>query len=279
VTLEILDAQGGVVRRYRSDDASEPTAHELKTQLVPPYWVRPSRNPGAGPGMHRFVWDLHETPPVSATHGYPISAVPHDTPRGPQGVRVLPGAYTVRLGVDGTTFTAPLTVLMDPRVKVAEADLRRQFDLLSQLSSLLTDGSRALLQGRSVKEQLDALEKRASGATASAISSLDADVSKLLEAEQGATTPATEASLREVVGKILGLYGSLGQADAAPTAAQASAVAAVSQSLPPLLRRWQSLVAERLPVLNRRLKRAHLPLVDVHAAPSGEEEGLDRDQG
>ena len=95
--------------------------------------------------------------PSPATHGYPISAVPHDTPRGPLGVRALPGLYTVRLTVDGSTLTAPLSVVVDPRVKTPKDALRRQFDLLTKLSSLLTEGSRALRQARSVKEQLEAL--------------------------------------------------------------------------------------------------------------------------
>jgi hypothetical protein len=279
VTLEILDPAGAVVRRYRSDDAPEPSAEELQSQLVPPYWVRPSRNPGTGAGMHRFVWDLHDTPPLSATHGYPISAVPHDTPRGPQGVRVLPGVYTVRLTVDGTPLSAPLTVAMDPRVKTPEGALRQQFDLLRRLSSLLSEGSRALRQARSVREQLAALQGAAKGATATAVQSLEKDVSGLLQAQAPASAATARPALRDMVGRTLALYGSLGQADAGPTAAQTSAVTALSQSLLALVRQWQSIVGQRVPALNRRLKQAHLPVVDPEVAPPGEEEGMNRDEG
>jgi photosystem II stability/assembly factor-like uncharacterized protein len=275
VTLEILDPAGVLVRRYRSDDAPEPSAEELQRQLVPPYWVRKSRNPGTGAGMHRFVWDLHHTPPVSATHGYPISAVPHDTPRGPQGVRALPGGYTIRLTVDGATLSAPLTVVMDPRVKTPPSALREQFDLVSHLSSLLSEGSRALREARSLKGQLEALEGRARGATAAAIRGLEKDVSAVL----GAETPASTTTLRDVVGRILALYGSLGQADVGPTAAQTTAGAALSQSLPVLVRQWRSIVGQRVPALNRRLKEARLPPLNPEAAPSREEEGMNRDEG
>jgi len=277
VALEILDPAGALVRRYRSDDAPEVSAGELSTQLVPPYWVRPSRNPGRAVGLNRFVWDLHYTSPLSATHGYPISAVPHDTPRGPQGVRARPGSYTVRLTVGGSTLTAPLTVVMDPRVKTTPDALRLQFDLLTRLSSMLTDGSRALREARSVKEQLEALKVGAKGGTA--VRSLERDVAELLEPKAPAPKPSVAEGLGDVVGRIQGLYDSLGQADAAPTEAQSSAAASLSQSLPALVRQWQAIKDQRVPALNRRLKEAHLPLVDPGAPPSHEEEGSDRDEG
>ena len=48
---------------------------------------------------------------------------------------VAPGDYTVALTVDGKTFTQPLTVAMDPRVKASAADLQEQFDLLVAIVS------------------------------------------------------------------------------------------------------------------------------------------------
>jgi photosystem II stability/assembly factor-like uncharacterized protein len=279
VTLEILDPAGALVRRYRSDDTPEPSAEELRTQLVPPYWVRPFRRPSTAAGLNRFVWDLHYSPPFSARHGYPISAVPHDTPRGPEGVRALPGLYTVRLTVDGSTLSAPLSVVMDPRVKTTPEALRQQFDLLTKLSKDVADGSRALREARSVKEQLETLKVAARGAAATAVRSLEKAVAEILEPATPAPAPSVDSGLLAVVGRIQALYDSLGQADAAPTAALSSAAAPLSQSLPALIRRWQAITDQRLPDLNRRLKGARLPLVDPGVAPSHEEEGADRDEG
>jgi hypothetical protein len=67
--------------------------------------------------MHRFVWDLHAAPSgeVRRRGGeYPISAIFQDTP-GVQGEWMPPGTYTVRLTVDGRSYTQPLTVVPDPR--------------------------------------------------------------------------------------------------------------------------------------------------------------------
>ena len=62
-----------------------------------------------------------------ASYSYPIAAIAGGTPRTPQGTLVAPGAYSVRLRVDGAELTAPLVVRMDPRVKTAPAGLQLQY--------------------------------------------------------------------------------------------------------------------------------------------------------
>jgi hypothetical protein len=116
VTLEILDSTGRVVRKFSSDDKSEPPNPALN---VPTYWIRPFQPLTTSAGMHRFVWDLH----AAAGQGggrrggggeYPISAIYMDTP-GAQGEWMLPGTYTVKLTVEGKSYSQPLVVLPDPR--------------------------------------------------------------------------------------------------------------------------------------------------------------------
>jgi hypothetical protein len=45
---------------------------------------------------------------------YPISAIYQDTP-GVHGEWMPPGSYTVKLTVDGRSYSQALTVLPDPR--------------------------------------------------------------------------------------------------------------------------------------------------------------------
>ncbi|HZJ00143.1 MAG TPA: hypothetical protein VFD22_05740, partial [Gemmatimonadaceae bacterium] len=93
------------------------------------YWIRPPRIPSAEAGAHRFVWDLHHAPPAATGFGYPISAIAHDTPLEPVGPAVMPGTYTIKLTVDGQSFTQPLTVKMDPRVHMTQAQLELQHSI------------------------------------------------------------------------------------------------------------------------------------------------------
>jgi hypothetical protein len=134
VTLSFYDASGRLVRRYASDDTAPPPIPHLDK---PPYWERPFAALPAGAGMHRFVWDLREAPPRTLAPDLPISAVPHDTPRVPEGPLVVPGRYTVRLEVDGKTQTRMLKVNMDPRVAIPAAALEQQYQLARQLTALM----------------------------------------------------------------------------------------------------------------------------------------------
>ena len=274
VTLEIVDNTGKVVRRYGSDDKPELTAEEIQKQLIPPYWLRPFRKPDTSAGMHRFVWDLHYTAPASATHEYPITAVPHNTPRRPQGVRALPGQYTVRLIANGKTLTAPLTVKQDPRVKVTPAALQQQFQLMTKLSTLLNDSSKAALQAKSVQEQLEKV--KSAGPAASAETSLGKKIEELIEGGEG---PNASPGLDTVNESIYTLYNTVGQVDAAPTAAQTQATDAAAQQLPVLLQQWQSILTKDVPALNQQRKGAGAPEINPDTAPSHENAGMDQDEG
>jgi photosystem II stability/assembly factor-like uncharacterized protein len=130
IALEILDGNGTVLRRFASDD--KPAPDDSQDVPIPAYWIRPQRLLSAAPGMHRFVWDLHLPAPV-AEREYPISAVPHDTPKEPRGPTVLPGVYTARLTVDGKVLTRPLTVKMDPRVKAGMPALEKRWAAATRL--------------------------------------------------------------------------------------------------------------------------------------------------
>src|SRR5262249_36836569 len=72
VSLEILDGQGHVVRRYAHNDPDEITHEDLQKQLIPLYWVRMPHKLSLEAGMHRWVWDLHYAAPTSMRHDYPI---------------------------------------------------------------------------------------------------------------------------------------------------------------------------------------------------------------
>ena len=106
------------MRRYASTDK----APEIRDEgNVPYYWIRPTRVLSADAGLHRFVWDLHYPPPAGTTPSYPIAATPGNTAAEPKGPWVVPGTYTVKLTANGKSYTQPLTVRMDPRVKSGTA--------------------------------------------------------------------------------------------------------------------------------------------------------------
>jgi len=105
VTLEVLDASGAVVRRFASDD--RPAPRDPNTLAVQIVWAPQAEPLPATAGMHRWVWDLRGSAPPAQTG--------RSGGRGRGAPIAPPGRYSVRLTVDGKTFTQPLIVRQDPR--------------------------------------------------------------------------------------------------------------------------------------------------------------------
>lgn len=276
VTLEIVDAQGKPVRRYSSADQPEISQEELEKQLIPLYWVRMPKVLPVSAGMHRWVWDLHYPSPVAARHEYPISAVPHDTPRSPLGPLAAPGEYTVRLTVNGHTSTAPLTIKMDPRVKAPLSGIEQQFKLEMRLASELTASTEAVIQAHSLLDQLHKIATQPSGALADSIKALDQKARTIL----GTSMPAIgggafEPTLIRENRAVGTLYGSVGQSDAAPTEAQVNAAADADRNLSTVMKRWEGIKKSDLPTLNQQLKNANLPEIRLDSKAPTEEADSD----
>jgi photosystem II stability/assembly factor-like uncharacterized protein len=165
VTLEILDANGDVVRKYSS--AEQPERYDVSNYPVAPYWMARRRQLSADPGMHRFVWDLHYPAPKAISHVFPISAIPYKTPLEPQGALAAPGRYTVRLTVDGHTETQPLTLKMDPRVKTPQAGLVAQTALARKIVAAMDQSYAALEQAKELQKRLRSSQSKGNGVTMS----------------------------------------------------------------------------------------------------------------
>lgn len=141
LTLEILDAEGRLVRRFRSDLPARPV--DGKSLNVPMHWIAAPGGLPTGAGAHRFVWDLRHEPPAALEPGPPISAITGATPLEPEGVLVPPGAYTARLEAAGRTLRRTFAVAMDPRVSTSPADLRRAYALALRLAEGMDLSARA----------------------------------------------------------------------------------------------------------------------------------------
>jgi len=200
VVVEILAADGKPVRRYSSADSSEPVNE--KELNVPPYWIRPPQSVSTAPGMHRFVWDLHYPAPDAVEHEYPIAAIYRDTPRLPLGPTALPGTYTVKLTVNGQTFTQPLIVKMDPRVKTSAAGLEQQFTLATRVAEMM---SKAYAEYHKVKGQPSKVEGQ--GAALLALNNDLATVYGIIEEVDAAPTTQTVAAVAELEQRFSNLVG------------------------------------------------------------------------
>jgi len=277
VTLEILDGAGKVVRKYAGTDTPEATMEELSKQLIPLYWLRMPTTLPATPGMHRWVWDLHYTTPTATSYEYPISAVPHETPRTPQGPLALPGTYTVRLTAAGNALSAPLTIKIDPRVHATTADLESMFAQQSKLAAMVSDSAAASLQVHSAQEQLTALANKVESPLKDAVAKLDKELDDLLNGQKKSDGGEQTPGLDDIAGESASLYEQVGMADAAPTAVQVKAVEHANEELTEVLKHWQQSKESSIPALNRQLEAAHFPPLNLEQKPQTMPEGGDED--
>ncbi len=252
--LEIYDAKNGLVRRFASDDKPEEFA--AKENQIPAYWVRPPRILPNAAGMQRFVWDLRYPNPSGVPRAYPISANYRDTPSEPHGPAVVSGIYTLKLTVNGKTYTQLLNVRMDPRVVTPAAGLQQQFDLSWQAYQGINQSYAALSEIKQLREQIKAL--KATGAVAEALAAFE---KKLGEVDGGGVRPTPGVtpppSLNRFNGAFTSLLDLLQEADATPTTQATNAVREAQAQLTQLLARWQT-VKNELPALNQLLVNAKL---------------------
>ena len=277
VSLEILDAAGKAVRRYTSTDKPEATMDELSKQLIPLYWLRMPKVLPASAGMHRWVWDLHYTTPIATNYSYPISAVPHDTPRTPQGPLALPGSYTVRLTTAGKVLNAPLSIKIDPRIRATPADLQSLFTAQLTLNEMLSKSAKASLEAHSAREQLDALATSAHPPLTDAIDALDKELGAVLSGRRDAVGSEATPGLDDVAGESAALYAQVGSADAAPTAPQIKAMEHLREELKEALDNWEKTRTDSLTALNQKLKQLNLPIINLERKPESVPDSGDED--
>jgi hypothetical protein len=263
VTLEIKDSAGKTVRKYSSADKPDPIDPMLN---IPTYWVRPPQTLSAAAGTHRFLWDMHYPNVLGVDAEYPIAAIPHNTAPQPSGPWALPGQYTVVLTANGKSYSQPLTIKMDPRVKTSLAGLQQQFKLSNDLYTQLLTLSPAAEQAGALRKQLKDIQPKATNEALAAIKTLDQKLQVLAGGatrRPGAgTEPPTLGALKT---KFLALFGVFQEADVAPSTQAAAAVADLQKQLPPLMDRWNAVKSQDLPALNKQLQGANLPEVKLES--------------
>jgi photosystem II stability/assembly factor-like uncharacterized protein len=199
VALELVDGSGRVVRRFTSDNPPEPP---VEGRNIPDYWIRPPQKLSAESGLHRFVWDLRHETPAAASFGYPIAAVHANTPREPRGPWVVPGSYDVRLTVDGRVASQPLTVVLDPRVKAAPADLAAQHALSLRLVQAIGRAHTALVPRRAAAMPREVERARRTGEPGDPLGRLHGQLGQLLrlvDEVDAPPTPAVRAAVDETI--------------------------------------------------------------------------------
>jgi photosystem II stability/assembly factor-like uncharacterized protein len=248
VTLDILDARDSLVRHYSS--AAKEAMDSLKVEV----------------GLNRFVWDLR----YAEAHRFKGLVFWAASTRGPLAV---PGAYKARLSVGPWSETRAFSVVKDPRVPATAADLQKQFDLLARIRDRVSAANDAVQQVGDLKEQLDAVAKRAralpdgkGAGLARQADSLRAKLGAVQETIYQVRNKALEDPLNfpiRVNNKLASLGAVVGSADAAPTEQAYQVFEQLSAELQGDLARLKGLLDADVPAFNRAVREQDIPALIV----------------
>ena len=301
LTLEIRDSEGNLVRRFTS---AVPTP-DSTPKNVPDYWFGPKAALSKQAGLNRFVWDLRYAPPAALNYSYygnildyveytlSDHAIPGDTPREQAlGPLVTPGRYEVTLTGNGVRLEQPLTITLDPRVDVSQADLEQQLDAAKRITASLQSSYDAFNSAAELRaaigEREKGLEKSASNSASEpaasgsghapssaassnagkdAIDALKGLEDKVAAVQEGRAGAPGVGPVNRDLARILFM---IEVGDGAPSD---SAQAAIDESCGQLdtdLAAWRKLQTESLPSVNALLAKYNLQPLPVTAHGAAE---------
>jgi photosystem II stability/assembly factor-like uncharacterized protein len=263
IAMEILDAKGQLVRKYSSKEKKP----EEEVQFYGPQGTSPIPKKV---GLNRITWDMRYDVPRA------IPGAQYDN-GPPEGVLALPGKYQVKLTVDGKSYSAPIEIVPDPRAKISDADLQKQFALATEIRNLNDDGHKLVLEIRDLRAQLQALGKRLGQDDASkpVRDAADAITKKIAAIENQVIEPKATANEDQLnYGNMLSsqlayLGNSVDDADVAPPQAEIEQYEVFRAQMEKLDSQWKEVIGQDLAQLNDLMRKSNILAVGI-SKPEGE---------
>jgi photosystem II stability/assembly factor-like uncharacterized protein len=254
VKLEIFDAQQTLVRSFSSEDK---TPAEHRTLPVAERWFPKPEVLDKTAGMHRFVWDL-----AWASSGGPIADEEAEF-HNPNGPKVIPGTYQVRLMVDTQSQSQSLEVLMDPRSPATPEVLSQQFRLGKRIFDETIQVRRAVAEISSVQKQVADVQQFAAQnpELKSALREAQSSLGKILTNKE----PPQEQG-QGLAGAYKDLASALRVVEGGDRAVPSQAIALYmesSQQIKERISEWASFKQTKLPELNQQLRNANLTPIAI----------------
>jgi hypothetical protein len=248
----------------------------------PDYWLMPSaeRALSTNVGTNRINWDLrYDDPPgYNADINNQMNSAPGQVTPGPHGPLALPGTYTVKLLVDGATYTQTLVVHNDPRIGEGAtmiSALRAQNKLAMAAVQSMKDSYAANEEVAAVRAQLAAIMKGTlPPEVATAATALDAKLATIGGAPPAgrggggggggfgapARVPGSVLTFRSINGIFNTVLGPLTQngIDMAPTKAEVDTWESGCKGFTATVNAWKTMLGVELVGFNSLLTKNNL---------------------
>ncbi|MBL0055451.1 MAG: glycoside hydrolase [Chitinophagaceae bacterium] len=249
LSLEILDENGTLIRKYTNRD----TLYTIPDVNIPLYWIRPQEILSAGPGSHRFLWDMHYNP-LNIPPSYPISATYRNTAPNETAPWVLPGRFIARLTVDGKAYNQSFEVKMDPRVLTSDEEL----EAIRNLAYICYDGRKRcmdiLAQIKTYRNKIKELGAKASNNLAAKLKETDEHLDLLENSRPG----NPDRGFKRMNNDLATLFNIINESDLRMTSQTTDAAVKAKMDLELLLIKWNEVSRKEIPELNQLLKKEKL---------------------
>jgi photosystem II stability/assembly factor-like uncharacterized protein len=255
ITLEILDSQEKLVRKFSSEDK-----HAEKHPPVPiaERWFPKPEVLQTTPGMHRFVWNLT----WSSSGGGDVDD--ESEYRNPSGPKVIPGDYTVRLTVDGKPQKQTLKVVMDPRSPATPEMLREQLQIGQKMFAETLEARRALAEIASVQKQLSDLEQKLDEKNATikpALAEAESEISKIVK--EKANTQEQSGGLQDAYGDLVSALRVVEGGDRTVPSQAMAVYNESSKRVQAAVDEWSNFKSHQLSQLNQKLSEGSLAPITI----------------
>jgi len=275
--LQIFDSANKLIRMITS---TQPPMYSRPP--YPDYWLMPAteRALATEVGTNRINWDLRYDDPTGFNPDInnQMNSSPGSVTPAPHGPLALPGAYTVKLIVDGQAYSQPLIVRNDPRLGESPsmmAALRAQDKLAMAAVQGMKDSYSANSEVAAVRAELAAIPRNSLPAdVATAATALDTKLATFGGPQRGGgrgpgggggfggpvRTPGSLLSFIAINNLFNTVLGPLSQngIDMAPTKAQVDTLQSACGEFTSTANGWKKMLDSDLADFNSLLTRNNL---------------------
>jgi photosystem II stability/assembly factor-like uncharacterized protein len=265
VTLEFLDAQGKLVKKFSSQapglEGTPPQGPPSGEEEENPFRGGPPPRVATAVGMNRFVWNLRYADATT----FPGLIMWAGAVTGP---RVSPGTYQARLTADGKSQTQSITVKKDPRLETTPEEYAKQLALALQVRDKLSETNEAVIRIREVRKQLEDYarrdSKRVSEAAKDLIKRLTAVEENLYQTKNRASEDPLNFPIK-LNNKLAYVLGLVGASDNPPTAQSYQVYEGLASAVNGELKTLSVLLSTDLAAFNKLVREENIPAVTLPA--------------
>lgn len=261
VTLEFLDADGNLVRKFSSKGTGEAEDEDVSGRM---FGAPASQRVAAEAGMNRFIWNMRypdaERVPGAILWGGSLS-----------GPTAVPDIYQVKLTLGEKSQVQSWEWKKDPRLTLSQEDFQEQFDFLIKIRDKVTEVNRAINRLREVKAKIDSLGKNIKGhPKAAEIGEAGTKIkAKLTEIEDvliQAKSKSNQDPLNypiQLDNKISALASVVASADARPTDQSYELFGELSRKADEQIEKLSGIIDTDLSLFNKMVRETGIPVIYI----------------